>query len=281
MIYASTGGFSHVPAWSTAHTFIENNITNIELSGGSFCPEQITELKKLASLASFQPHNYFPPPLQPFVLNLASLDDQIYDMSFKHLINSIRICSELGSKYFSFHAGFLVDPKPSELGKKIQKRPLQDRHHSLSIFIERLHDLSKIASLHGVHLLLENNVLSSTVFSEFSCNPLLMVDEKETIYIADSLPSNTSLLIDVAHLKVSATTLQFDRKNFLESLSPFIKAYHLSDNDGLSDSNSPFAEDSWFWPFIKKNLDYYSVEVYTADLNLLSKQLSLVSELIS
>jgi sugar phosphate isomerase/epimerase len=281
LIFASTGGFPHVPAWNTARSFIDNNITNIELSGGTFCSSQISELKKLASLASFQPHNYFPPPLKPFVLNLASLDDQIYDISLKHLINSIRISSELGSKYFSFHAGFLVDPMPSELGKKIQKRPLQDRYHSLSIFLDRVHELSKTASFYGVDLLLENNVLSHGVFSEFSCNPLLMVDEKESLYIAESIPSNISLLIDVAHLKVSSTTLNFDPVKFLQSLGSHIKAYHFSDNDGLSDSNSPFTRNSWFWPFIKKNLDYYSVEVYTPDLDILSRQLSLASELTS
>jgi len=43
---------------------------------------------------------------------------------------------------------------------------------------------------------------------------------------------------------------------------PWIKAYHFSDNDGLSDSNNLIDEDSWFWPHIKKDLDYYSIEVY-------------------
>ena len=280
MIFASTGGFSQVSASRTAQSFLENDITNIELSGGTFCPNQISELKKLTTLASFQPHNYFPPPRHPFVLNLASLDEHIYDASLKHIVNSIRICSELGAKYYSFHAGFLLDPKPSELGKKIQKRPLQDRHHSLSIFLDRLHDLSKIAALYGVHLLLENNVLSPGVFSEFSCNPLLMVEEKETLYIANTIPSNISLLIDVAHLKVSASTLQFDRVHFLQSVSPFTISYHFSDNDGLCDSNSPFTGDSWFWPFIKKDLDYYSVEVYTENLNILLSQVLLASHFI-
>ena len=163
MIFASTGGFSHVSASRTAQSFLENDITNIELSGGTFCPNQISELKKLTTLASFQPHNYFPPPRHPFVLNLASLDEHIYDASLKHIINSIRICTELGAKYYSFHAGFRVDPKPKELGKKFKVKKILSKKEAEEIFLNRLIKLNKIAKKNNVKLLIENNVVNKKI----------------------------------------------------------------------------------------------------------------------
>ena len=45
------------------------------------------------------------------------------------------------------------------------------------------------------------------------------------------------LLVDVAHLKVSANTLNFKPEQYLLKLNKYIKAYHLSDNNGLADEN--------------------------------------------
>ena len=70
------------------------------------------------------------------------------------------------------------------------------------------------------------------------------------------------------------------RENFLETVSPWIRAYHLSENDGLSDSNKPVTKDSWFWPYIKKNLDYYSLEVYGNSPQELFEQLRLTESQI-
>ena len=95
--------------------------------------------------------------------------------------------------------------------------------------------------------------------------------------------SSVNLLIDVAHLKVSSNSLEFDPAIFLNEVNSYIKAYHFSDNDGKSDSNESFNKDSWFWNYIKKDLDYYSIEVYDYSNNtiiplikMLKKQLGLV-----
>ena len=39
----------------------------------------------------------------------------------------------------------------------------------------------------------------------------------------------------------------------------------MSDNNGKSDTNSSFSNNAWFWKYLNKNLNYFSVEVY--DLN--------------
>ena len=45
-------------------------------------------------------------------------------------------------------------------------------------------------------------------------------------------------------------------------LKPYIEGYHLSDNDGLKDSNREFTKNSWFYNGLK-DVKYISIEVYS------------------
>lgn len=272
MIYISTGGFYNRNAYETSLEFQQNEIYNIELSGGLFESELITNLKSLSSKLNFQIHNYFPPPLEPFVFNLASQNKDISQRSFDHALNSIDIASDIGNGYYSFHAGFLLDLEVKELGKKVKKRTLNDRSEAVKIFIENINKLAKIAEQKGIKLLIENNVISERNYNEFKEDPFLMTQSEECIEVMKSVPNNVKMLVDLAHLKVSSNSLNFDAIDFLTKCDSWISAYHLSDNDGTTDSNQPFSEDSWFWPYLKKNLNYYGIEVYTYDFSVLKNQ---------
>jgi len=124
--------------------------------------------------------------------------------------------------------------------------------------------------------MIENNVLSAKNAEEFSTNPLLMCDPEECREIMALLPSSVKQLIDVAHLKVSANSLKFDPSRMFELCGDRIAGFHLSDNNGLEDSNKPFHEDAWFWPYLKSDVDYYSVEVYGCTPTQLAQQANLV-----
>ena len=104
----------------------------------------------------------------------------------------------------------------------------------------------------GIEIMIENNVLSKNNLIEFEANPLLMCDLDECNFIINNSPQNVKLLLDVAHLKVSSNSLKFDPVNFLKNCDQIVGGYHLSDNDGFSDTNDPFNESSWFWDFIRK-----------------------------
>ena len=112
--------------------------------------------------------------------------------------------------------------------------------------------------------MIENNVLSKNNLDNFEDNPFLMCDETECDEIIKNTPNNVKLLVDVAHLKVSANSLKFNKENFLNHCNEFTGGYHLSDNNGLSDTNQKFDENAWFWDYIKKDKNYYSIEVYNA-----------------
>ncbi len=261
-IYVSTGGYKNLKAEEISKSLLEEGIDSIELSGTMHHPEIISNLSLLKKKINFQIHNYFPPPKKPFVLNLASQDSIISKMTIEHIEHAIECCQKLNSKYYSFHAGFLCDIKINELGKKVEKKILQNRRISIDLFLERVLKISNKAKEAGIKIMIENNVLSKKNQIEFQGNPLLMCDSKECIEIISNTPDNVSLLLDVAHLKVSANSLNFDRVEFIKKCNHIIGGYHLSDNDGMSDSNDPFSEDSWFWEHIKPDVDYYSIEVY-------------------
>jgi sugar phosphate isomerase/epimerase len=277
VIYISTGGFYDQPASETAKILYENGINSVELSGGCFSVDNLDIILALSKKINFQVHNYFPPPEKPFVFNLASLDSEIARLSNQHVLNGIKLGLDLDRPVYSFHAGFLLDPRVSELGKKILRRDLFDRKQSMEVFIDRLLALSEKARILGVELLIENNVISKANHVFFNKNPFLMAEADECQYVMENTPNNVNLLIDVAHLKVSSNSLGFDRVEFLKKCDPWIKAYHLSDNSGLSDDNQRIHDDSWFWPHLKCGLDYYSLEVYGESYGILCDQFNLIT----
>ena len=282
MIYISTGGFKNQCPYEVSKSLINQGVTEIELSGGTFSHNLLQKLKKLKHEANFQVHNYFPPPKEPFVFNLASLNGEIKQKSIDHAIKAMQWSVELDNPVYSFHAGFLIDPNVSELGKRIRKRKINNRAEGLNCFIENIELLIKTAESLGVSLLIENNVLSKNNFLEFKTNPLLMVEKHEIKKVMELFDNkNLNLLIDVAHLKVSSKSLKFDPVELLDSCSKWIMAYHISDNDGTSDSNDPISDDSWFWNYLNKDKDYYSLEVYTQHIEVLKSQLALAQLKIS
>jgi sugar phosphate isomerase/epimerase len=281
MIFISTGGFKNQMAWEITQKYISFGLNNIELSGGLYSSENLIKLKQMKSLTSFRVHNYFPPPSKPFVFNLASLNPDTLERSRKHAIKAIQCANELESPIYSFHAGFLLDPKVEELGKKIRKRNIFNRNESMDIFVDSVNNLAEYAISQGVELLIENNVLSENNYKEFKTNPFLLATDSECVFTMENTPNNVRLLIDVAHLKVSSNSLHFNPVDFLKNCNQWIHGYHFSDNDGKSDSNHSFDEKSWFWPYLRKDLKYYTIEVYNKPISVLKKLSRLVSKKIN
>jgi len=262
VIYISTGGFRGRRADAVAAELFGAGVKYIELSGGVYSATLLTDLQALKTDICFQIHNYFPPRQDPFVLNLGSLDSVIGERSIAHVEQALQWCRILGADRYSFHAGFLLDPKVDELGKRIPSRHLYDRDECIDVFVRRVSHLAGLAKKIGIDLMVENNVLSAKNAAEFSTNPLLMCDPKECLQVMDLLPEHVQLLIDVAHLKVSANSLNFDPSRMFDVCHKRISGYHLSDNNGLEDSNKPFGEDAWFWQHINPDVNYFTVEVY-------------------
>ena len=103
MIYVSSSCVKHNKIKDSVQDLVNNGFRNIELSGGTeyydgFIDDLIA-LKKEYSL-NYMCHNYFPPPKEPFILNLASLDDDIYARSLNHFKKTIKFLK--CNLFFSF-----------------------------------------------------------------------------------------------------------------------------------------------------------------------------------
>jgi sugar phosphate isomerase/epimerase len=135
MIYISSSCVKHKKIKNTVQELVDNGFKNIELSGGTEYyndfEDDLLKLQKEYNL-NYLCHNYFPPPKEHFVLNLASLNDNIHRKSFEHVLKSIDLSSKLGSKKLGIHAGFFIDIKTNEIGKKITKDKLYDKKKSLT-----------------------------------------------------------------------------------------------------------------------------------------------------
>ena len=74
-IYVSTGAFGDLPLQAILKRSLDVGITGIELSSGVPYASNILEVvRSHHPQFDFLVHNYFPPPADPFVLNLAALD---------------------------------------------------------------------------------------------------------------------------------------------------------------------------------------------------------------
>ncbi len=213
-------------------------------------------------------HNYFPPPADPFLLNLASQDPVNLQRSLDHCRAALALSAELGSPIYAAHGGFGMDLGTALLGKPEAQAALPETAFTpfeqiYETLLESVRTLCAYGRDLGVRFLIENNVLSP--FNGAQGRRLIpMAHPAELLRLAQDVEDpDFGLLVDVGHANVSANALQIDRDDFVNMLSPHIAAFHLSDNNGVLDQNRPFGKDAWFMPHLKRFPD----AVLTLELN--------------
>lgn len=265
MIYVSSSCVKHNKIKDSVQELVDNGFKNIELSGGTQYydgfEDDLLELKNKYTL-NYICHNYFPPPKKHFVLNLASLNENIYTNSFEHIKKAIKLSKKLGAKKLGFHAGFFIDIKVSEIGKKISKASLYDKNKAIQKFCKGFNELKQFAG--DLNLYIENNVFSSTNYQTYKGENFFMLTNS---YDYNKLKEeiNLNLLLDVAHLKVSSRTLGLNFESELSTMLKNSNYIHISDNDGLHDLNNSLTKDSELINLLKNtdltNKDF-TLEIY-------------------
>ena len=244
MIYVSSCSVRADSIRESVDTLAKAGIRNIELTGGTrYYPEyedDLLELKIKYDL-NYLVHNYFPPPPEPFILNLATLDEKVHKLSVEHCLNAIKLSRRLGCEKYGVHAGFLIDFSMSEVGKKIERRRLYDRAKAMKQFINAWNILKSEASK-DIRLYIENNVISSTNARTYQGeNPFLLTDYSGYQELKEHL--EFTLLLDLAHLKVSVNSLDLDFSNEARQMLSLTDYLHISGNDGLHDQNNGIEND--------------------------------------
>lgn len=250
-VAVSSIAFLGKPVEEFVNTCIQRNLIP-EFSSGMPYREDMERIFLNAKTKKKYAHNYFPAPEIPFVLNLASANKEIRKKSIAHCVKGLQLSEKAGAPFFSAHAGFCVDPNPNELGEKLSRANSIDRNLHWNIFIDSIHEVLKESKASGLGFLIENNVLAKMNFYEDGTNPLLCVESKECEQmIKDVNDKRIALLLDTAHVKVSANTLNFDRVKFFNDLVAYTQCIHHSDNEGEFDNNLSIGENYWFLPLLK------------------------------
>lgn len=241
MIYISSACIKKNKISEVIQELAIHNIENIELSGGTdYYNELESDLKQLKRIynLNYACHAYFPPPQVPFVVNLASCNDQIYQQSINHYVNCIELLKSMDCKVLSIHAGFLVEIGKDEIGKKLNSRVVYDESKAYDRFCTAYEHIAKLCGKNNIDFYLENNVLSAENYQGFDChNYMMMTDYASIKKMKRQLDFN--LLLDLGHLYISANTLGLDYAQECNKLKEYVKWIHMSENNGLCDEHKP------------------------------------------
>ncbi|MFN4055078.1 MAG: sugar phosphate isomerase/epimerase family protein [Alishewanella aestuarii] len=281
-IYISSSCINRRSIAQSVRYLAEQGYRNIELSGGThYYPNFVADLLDLKRQFGlrYRCHNYFPPPLEHFVLNLSADDDAIRQKAIEHIKQAIRLSEALEADRYAVHAGFRMQPKVEQLGKVISSQQLQSETDALARFTAAWEMLQPLAQTAGVKLYIENNVLSAANLKMFKGeNPFLATDVDSIKEIQSQ--TGAPLLLDVAHLKVSCQSLGLDLETQLATLLHETDYLHISDNDGTADRNQGL--NAGF--NILQLLEQYSLqdktitlEVYDGDASLAQSHQAIIS----
>jgi len=256
-VYISTSAFKNRSLKKILETCLEHGFTNVELSANvDYADDNVDVVRKLheSGRMKFLVHNYFPRPKEDFVLNLASDDGKVVKQSIQHCRTAIDLSAELGASFFSVHAGFAFHARPQDLGRALLDLPRILYEKAYQNFIQHVLILLDYGAKKNIFLAVENNMISNFNLRNGKNEIALLAEAQETLHFYKEVGrENLFFLLDLGHLKVSSAAMGFDREDYLRQVSPFTTAFHLSDNDGLRDTNRPFGADVWFKDVIKRS----------------------------
>ena len=226
------------------------NIYNIEL-GSNHTYEK--NFKKIIKQYDFRiiVHNYFPVPKKSFVVNIASLNERIRNLSLQHARRAINFCREINSKLYTVHPGFVVDPVTAGKSKKnydfIWKNKNLNKNYK-SAFKNMLSSLKKIVNFAKGKKV---RVAIETEGSFKKKNLLLMqkLSEYDELFKYFK-PNELGINLNIGHLNLAAKVFNFSKVEFVKKLKPYILAIELSHNNGVEDQHLPLKKNAWYWKII-------------------------------
>lgn len=237
MIYVSASCLKGLEIKDAIEALYKNGFRHIELSGGfryyDKMEKDLIKAKRRFNL-DYICHNYFFHSGEPLVLNLASLNDDIYEKSLNFLIRAIKLAKKLNAKKFGLHAGFFLDIKEEEIGKDLTYSKPFNKDKCIKKFYKGFSIIKEAAE--GLELYIENNIISSANLKTFKgLNPFMMTRYKEYSELKKII--DFKLLLDIGHLKVSSFSLGLNFEEELDKMMAASDYLHISDNNGLSDQN--------------------------------------------
>jgi len=245
--YLSTSCFNGLSIVDAVKKCGELGVFNVELSAFhpheslSYLGEQLSNFKLHGF--NFALHNYFPPPQENFVLNIASNDDEIQKLNWRLVKNAFSLATEIDARLYGIHAGYLADGFALDNGMFQFSGAQCDYKHSLENAASFVRKAANLFDQEGVAFLLEN--LFPSEHGQYS----LFCTFQEIKDFMGIVPESVGLLLDLGHLNISSCVLEFSKYEFLDKiLSEYgdrIFEIHFSENNGKIDEHLPLTKDSW------------------------------------
>ena len=281
-VYVSTGAFKNKTLSDILQIAEESHITNIELSAGmNYTDDVEAVMSKYNRSIEYLIHNYFPTPKESFALNLASGDSSVVKKSINMCKKAIDMAAKYGVPFYSVHSGFAFDTTGKELGNKSQinlpRLPIEIAKEN---FTNNLTFICQYAQERNVKIAIENNVLAGYANG---CKDLCLgVTGEDLIDIVNKVPcDNLGVLFDLAHAKVSCKSLGISMSEMIKILQPYTLCVHVSQNDGITDSNLKIEKNDDIYNYLQIIKPQYAVvEVYNLELDEIKQQVKLVQEAI-
>jgi sugar phosphate isomerase/epimerase len=224
----------------------DNGLTAIELgSNHSFDPNPLRTIKKFSF--SYLVHNYFPIPADPFVINIASSDESIREKSLQHIYRAIDFCVDSGASLYTFHPGFLTDPKGSNQTQHnydFQWDEEATKEYSVT-FDHMLRSIEKCVIYSREK---EIKIAIETEGSFYKKNHLLMQRPEEYKKLIKYFePEDIGINLNIGHLRLAMEVFGFTWQEFTDVISDRLVAMELSHNNGFHDQHHLLQADGWYW----------------------------------
>ncbi|MFC1729976.1 sugar phosphate isomerase/epimerase family protein [candidate division KSB1 bacterium] len=205
----------------------KEGIRNVELSG---CHPHMPDVKEIVDSYKFNylVHNYFPPPKEAFVFNLASNDKSVLKRSLELAKQAVKLCNKMGAPIYSVHTGYRQDPG---LGFKFDvKGPAILYNDAINIFKKSLKEIADFAHDHSVKIGFENQPAKNPHGDVKEFITFIKAEEFNSI-VKEIGPEKIGVVLDIAHLENAATIMKFDIDSFIEDVRENVIELHVCDND--------------------------------------------------
>ena len=229
----------------------ENGIYHIELGSNHAYEDNPASIVQRYP-CQYLVHNYFPIPKESFVVNIASLNDDLYERSVSHVFAAIDFCSRIDAKLYTFHPGFLSDPGKSsscssnyDFQFKNEQIPELRYENAFERMLCAVKCIVAYAHEKNVRIAIE------TEGSVLHKNHLLMQYPKEFSRFFDIFsPQVIGINLNIGHLRLAANVFGFDIADFIDLISEHVVAMELSHNGGHYDEHLPLVDGEWYWDVI-------------------------------
>jgi len=194
-------------------------------------------------------HNFFPPSENlNFVMNIASVNDDIRNQSIAHAKYCIEFASDIGASVYTLHPGFMATPDISKISGKTYdfyfREERVDKNIAFDNMSESLSLLIEEAKINRIKLAIE------TEGSVTEPGVLLMETMTEYNNLFALFPEDIYLNLNLAHTRLASIEHKYNIDDLIKCYYDKIVLVEISHNNGQIDQHLPLTDNSYIFDYL-------------------------------